>query len=79
MFSYVDIYLTCIIYIIVYAYFNFLFTHDNSYSQKNTVTEPLISISQNVSIIPITGITDEVNRCYQPSVDEKWALYEGGE
>ena len=44
------------------------------------VFEPiLISISQNVSITPITGITDEVNRCYQPSVDEKWALYEGGE
>ena len=31
--------------IIVYAYFNFLFTHDNSYSPKNKVTEPLISIS----------------------------------
>ena len=43
------------------------------------MTEPLISISQNVSIIPITGIADEVNRCYQPFVDEKWALYEGGE
>ena len=27
---------------------------------------------------PVTGITDEVNRCYQPSVDEKWALYEEG-
>ena len=53
-------------------------THDNSYSQKNTVTEPiLISISQNVSITPVTGITDEVNRCYQPSVDEKYE--EGGE
>ena len=24
-------------------------------------------------------ILNEVNRCYQPSVDEKWALYEGGE
>ena len=46
--------------------------------KKNTVTEPiLISISQNVSITPITGITDEVNRCYQPSVDEKYE--EGGE
>ena len=42
-----------------------------------------ISISQNVSITPETGITDEVNRCYQPSVDEKYEaragnkLYEG--
>ena len=37
------------------------------------MTEPiLISISQNVSITPVTGITDEVNRCYQPSVDEKY-------
>ena len=32
-----------------------------------------------VSITPITGITDEVDRCYQPFVDEKWALYKGGE
>ena len=33
-------------------------THDNSYSQKNTVTEPiLISISQDVSIISVTEIT----------------------
>ena len=31
------------------------------------------------SLTPITGITDEVNRCYQPSVDEKWPLEEGGE
>ena len=39
-------------------------THDNSYSQKNAVTEPiLISISQDVSIISVTEITDEVNRC----------------
>jgi len=30
-----------------------------------------------VSITPVTGITDEVNRCYQPSVDEKYE--EGGE
>ena len=37
-----------------------------------------MSISQYVSITPITGITDEVNRCYQPSVDERWALYEEG-
>ena len=52
--------------------------HDNSYSQKNTVTEPiLISISQDVSIISVTEITDEVNRCYQPTVDEKYE--EGGE
>jgi len=28
-------------------------------------------------IIPETGITGEVNRCYQPSVDEKYE--EGGE
>ena len=28
-------------------------------------------------ITPVTGITDEVNRCYQPSVDEKYE--EGGE
>ena len=42
------------------------------------MTEPiLISISQNVLITPVTGITDEVNRCYQPSVDEKYE--EGGE
>ena len=26
---------------------------------------------------PVTGITDEVNRCYQPSVVEKYE--EGGE
>ena len=53
-------------------------THDNSYSQKNTVTEPiLISISQDVSIISVTEITDEVNRCYQPIIDEKYE--EGGE
>ena len=55
--------------------FNFLYfyAHDNSYSQKNTVTEPiLISISQDVSIISVTEITDEVNRCYQPTVDEKY-------
>ena len=53
-------------------------THDNSYSQKNTMTEPiLISISQDVSIISVTEITDEVNRCYQPTVDEKYE--EGGE
>ena len=33
------------------------------YSQKNTVTEPiLISISQDVSIISVTEIIDEVNR-----------------
>ena len=52
----------------MYAYFKFLFLpNDNSYSQKNTVTEPiLISISQDVSIISVTEITDEVNRCYQP-------------
>ena len=32
---------------------------DNSYSQKNTVTEPiLISISQDVLIISVTEITD---------------------
>ena len=39
--------------------------HDNSYSQKNTVTEPiLISISQNVSIIfSVTEITDERYIC----------------
>ncbi len=31
------------------------YLNDNSYSQKNTVTEPiLISISQNASIIPVT-------------------------
>ena len=49
-----------------------------SYSQKNTVTEPiLISISQDVSIISVTKITGEVNRCYQPTVDEKYE--EGGE
>ena len=47
-------------------------------SQKNTVTEPIsISISQDVSIISVTEITDEVNRCYQPTVDEK--LEEDGE
>ena len=41
-------------------------------------TEPiLISISQNVSIISATEITDEVNRWYQPTVDEKYE--EGGE
>ena len=57
----------------------FISTRDNSYSQKNNLTKPiLISISQNVSITPVTGITDEVNRCYQPSVDERWALYEEG-
>ena len=64
----------------MYAYFlifNFP-THDNSYSQKNAVTEPiLISISQDVSIISVTETTDEVNRCYQPTVDEKHE--EGGE
>ena len=40
----------------MYAYFKFLFLpNDNSYSQKNTVTEPiLISISQNASITPVT-------------------------
>ena len=37
--------------------------------KKNTVTEPiLIFISQNVSIITVTEITDEVNKCYQPTV-----------
>ena len=36
-----------------------------------------ISISQNVSIISVTEITDEVNRWYQPTVDEKYE--EGGE
>ena len=42
------------------------------------MTEPiLISISQDVSTISVTEITDEVNRCYQPSVDEKYE--EGGE
>jgi hypothetical protein len=30
-----------------------------------------------VSIISVTEITDEVNRCYQPTVDEKYE--EGGE
>ncbi len=41
----------------------FIPTHDNSYSQKNTVTEPiLISISQDVSIISVTEITDDKNR-----------------
>ena len=63
----------------MYASYDTLFqlfipTHNNSYSQKNTaVTEPiLISISQDVSIISVTKITDEVNRCYQPTVDEKY-------
>ena len=36
-----------------------------------------ISISQNASIISVTEITDEVNRCYQLTVDEKYE--EGGE
>ena len=37
----------------------------------------LISISRDVSIISVTEITDEVNRCYQPIIDEKYE--EGGE
>jgi hypothetical protein len=36
-----------------------------------------VSISQIVSIISVTEITDEVNRCYQPTVGEKYE--EGGE
>ena len=43
----------------------------------DNVAPILISISQDVSIISVTEITDEVNRCYQPTVDEKYE--EGGE
>ena len=63
----VFIYIKCTRILIFYSY------SDNSYSQKNTLTKPiLISISQDVSIISVTEITDEVNRCYQPTVDEKY-------
>ena len=65
----------------MYAYFNFLFpTHMTipTLSKEYSVTERiLISISQDVSIISVTEITDEVNRCYQPIIDEKYE--EGGE
>ena len=43
--------------------------------RKNTITETIISISQDVSTISLTEITNEVNRCYQPSGYEK---YENG-
>ena len=67
------------IYIKFYTYFNFFFLLMTIPTlKKNTVTEPiLISISQDVSIISVTEITDEVNRCYQPTVDKKYE--EGGE
>ena len=63
----------------MYAYFNFLFLLMTIPTLKRIqLTEPiLISISQNVSIISVTEITDEVNRWYQPTVDEKYE--EGGE
>ena len=70
--------------IIKYPYFNIFYTR-NFYppvmtipttSQKNnSVFWANINIYLNKMSTPVTGITDEVNRCYQPSGYEK---YENG-